>query len=97
MKCPNCGKNNFFELDAESIQDTGQCKGFGGCKYSNSVKFVQGYWKGKEEGECKCQPVRINDKLLMIAISGDCDQHKYLLDHMEKQIGEEYPLDFSQE
>ena len=92
MKCPECGKENFFLLDADSISDRGQCKG--GCGYAASVSFVAGYWKGIEAGKCKCQPVRVKSNLLMIAISGECEQHKHLLDKMQESEEEFFPEAF---
>jgi len=93
MKCPKCGEDKFFLLDAESIRDRGQCKG--GCGYFANISKVAGYWEGIEAGRCRCQPVRVKSNLIMIAISGECDQHKHLLDKMEESEDDWFPEAFS--
>ena len=51
MICPNCGKDNFHRLDYDAIDDTGQCKGIDGCKYSESTNYVRGWNAGRKAAQ----------------------------------------------
>ena len=56
MKCPKCGRNNFYELDCDSVDDGGQCKGSfcvppQGCGYTESCNYVRGYWDGLKKAK----------------------------------------------
>lgn len=48
MKCPKCGKP-FYRLDSESVDDTGQCKGPGGCGFAESCNYVRGWHAARRE------------------------------------------------